>query len=221
MKLLWAVIQENVRLAAFELKYSRYYIYFGPNLPVVYDSNFRKQIIPNIDSWVLSFTNNRYGLDFLEAIAVAYYDGLCAAYSADDLKNVAEYSINLTLKRVARSECLDLINKLYWIESSSTIDLNKLIDKFSRHIDTLKTNIGQDELYNTLCRIYKTCLLRNLDNIFVVESLINKMGMVVKEPVYPSLDSIYEKVNEEVLSVAMVMLKKNNSDIDNILAKCI
>lgn len=212
VRIIWSVSRKNAQIGAISIGPDTYYIYFGPGLPKVLDANMQPMVIPNIDSWIVAKTKHRYSLVSLQDMVEAYYEGANSAYSDEDVKSLLIRSIDLAVKRLCRSDMLDEVNKLYWIESASAMALRNLIDKMRIDFDGYKTRLGEDVLFIILCRIHRTCSLRRFDGTDTIAALASRMGRVIADPKYPDLDGFTSKIVNDVLDIIINEQVKYNTD---------
>ena len=174
--------------------------------------------ITNIDNWILAITKQRYSLRALKDIITAYVEGMNSAYSESDIKDIINRSIELTIKRLARGNELDTLNKMYWVESASAATISRLIERFRKEFDDFKNKLGEDGFFNLLCRVHKNCLMKQLDGDEVCAGLASRLGRSICDPKYPSIDNILDLVKNDVIRI--VLSDKNNYrdvTIENVL----
>ena len=199
INILWSVSRDNAQIGALSISGLTYYIYFGPGLPKILDDKMRPMIIANIDNWLLAKTKQKYSLRNIQDMVKAYVEGVKSAYSEEDMKKVANRCVELAVKRLCRSGSLDEVNKIYWIESASAAALSKLINKLGLHFDQYKSKLGDDTLFAILCRIYRTCSIRQFDGADSAAALVSRLGRSVSDPKYPDLGNIIEDIRNDVV----------------------
>lgn len=204
IKIIWSISRHNAQLGAIEIDKELYYIYFGPGLPKIFNKDMNLLTIPNIDNWISSKTKQRYSLRTLNDIIIAYLEGVNSAFSEQDVLDVVDKCVDLTVKRVARSQILDALNKLYWIESASATSLTELINKFRNNFGDYRKRLGDDVLHNILCRIYKTCSVRQFDGADAVEAMMSRLDRSVKDPVYPVVDKVVKDIKDDIIKALAI-----------------
>lgn len=213
IRILWSVSRSNAQIGAISIGPDVYYIYFGPGLPKIIDANMKPLVLSNIDNWIIAKTRHRYSLRSLQDMVESYLEGARSAYSEDDVRSLIARCTDLTIKRLCRSELLDDVNKLYWVESASAISIQNLIGNMRADFDKYKSNLGEDAFYNILCRMYKTCNLRQFDGADSIAALASRLGRSINDPKYPSLDDITSKILQDIISLTTSEQLNHETDL--------
>lgn len=217
IRILWSVARSNAEAGAIEIDDEIYYLYFGPGLPKIFDKSMRLLNISNIDNWISARTKQRYSMRSLKDIMQAYVEGANSAYSKQEVKDIIISCIELTIKRLCRSSALDKLNKLYWIESSSAATIDKLISKISIDFEKFRSRMGDDAIFNILCRLYKTCHMRGLDGADVCATIATRLDRSINDPVYPSVDEIKKEISPDILLALFQDSDIHDEMIDNLI----
>lgn len=217
IKILWSVARADVEAGAVDINDEVYHLYFGPGLPKVFDGSMRVLNISNIDNWISAKTQQRYSMRSLKDIMLAYAEGAKSAYSRHDVKEIILACIDLTVKRLSRSRALDALNRIYWIESSSAATIDRLVSKIRLDLDKFRENMGEDSLFNILCRIYKTCHLRGIEGADVCEAMASRLGRSMTDPIYPSIEEIKKEITGDILLAIMEESDAKDNMINNII----
>lgn len=171
-----------------------FYLKFGPNIPQLFDESLSGLVIPNLDSWIQSKTQQRYSYQSLRDMALAFHAGISAAYNLDDVHTLCDSTIQFTVHEVNHNSLIYDYSLIYWIEILGPDQMELYLKKIRDNFVRIRSQIGDDKLYNNLCRMYKTCLRQQPHNANVCEKLIKRLGRMPTEPSYPKTDETDQQV---------------------------
>lgn len=182
-----------------------FYLKFGPNIPQLFDESLSPLIVPNFDSWIQSKTQQRYSYQSLHDMAIAFYAGLSAAYNTDDLYGVCDLSAMAAIAEITKDGAIYEYSLVYWIETLGSDKMELYIKRVRDNFDKIRHKIGDNKLYNELCRMFKTCKRHQPHNAEVCENLIKRLGRIPMNPTYPNTDD----TDQQVLLSARETVKKS------------
>lgn len=192
-----------------------FYLRFGPNIPQLFDESMSPLIIPNLDSWIQSKTQQRYSYQSLRDISSAFHAGIAAAYNIDDLHSICDLAIQSTICEMNQNSWIHDYSLIYWIEILDSDKMAQYLKKIRDNFATIRAQIGDDKLYNNLCRIYKTCKRQQPHNAEICEKLIKRLGKEPTDPTYPRTDETDQQVllnTREVIRRSLGTCYKNVQD---------
>lgn len=183
-------------IIVFEIKQQIFYFLDSPNLPELYDNNLKKLIVPNLDNWLQTMTQQRYSLRGLRDMSVAFTHGLRCGISENQAKQILENTIIETKRRLLCSPLSTDYAQNFYIEllDPSKVE-TKYLPSIKENFGKLLRKYGEDKLYNILCRFWQFCNYHLPNTASVFENLIHRLG---KEPITPA----YPDTNE--LDVALI-----------------
>lgn len=171
---------------AFTINTDLYYLKTGPDYPQLFNSDLVLQIVPNIDVWLQANTQQRYSFRSICDMAEAFRCGLETAYTKQDMRIYAEMAIQAARDLLFQSERVSDYARLFWIE---VMDPTRLEGSYARvlreNFDKIRTKLGDDRLYNHLCRMWRLCNFRRPSEAAVFERLIRRLGKLPQESRYP------------------------------------
>ncbi len=188
------IIYATQDVAGFIVDNELYFLKFGPNIPELFNSSMARLTIPNMDSWIQAKTHQRYSYLSLRDAATAFYQGLSSAYTTDDINNICGVVVRHTLDKVLKCGLIYEYILVYWIEAMGSNELEECLRKISSNFHMIRTTIGDDKLYNNLCRIHKMCKKYQPHSADVCEKLIRRLGRESYEPIYPATADVDQQV---------------------------
>lgn len=189
-------------VTAFSLNLDFYFLRTEP-IPQIFDVGLTPQTVANIDSWFQAKTQQRYSYrGFLDMVG-AFKDGLAHTYSRRDLEEICQKSA-LAAKSYVLTERMAEYGKHYWIEilnpvSLDTVHAQAIRDKFEH----LRTKLGDDELFNNLCRLLKFAQRNRPGLVSVFERLIKRLGRIQQDPHYPETNDLDIDLQRAVLAIVL------------------
>lgn len=171
-----------------------FYLKFGPNIPQLFDESLSPLIVPNLDSWVQSKTQQRYSYQSLHDMAMAFSAGISVAYNIDDVRAICDLSIMSAIAAITKDGAIYEYSLVYWIEVLGSDKMELYINKIRNNFEQIRDKLGDDILYNELCRMLKACKRYQPHNAEVCEKLIKRLGRDPGDPNYPSTDEVDQQV---------------------------
>jgi len=198
-----------------------YYLKFGPNVPQLFDEHLVLMIIPNIDTWIQSKTQQRHSYQSLYDMSLCFYNGIQTSYNIANIDQICNLVIKLTIDEILKNGWIYEYSLIYWIEVLGPDTIEECLKKISLNFEIIRDKIGDHKLYNNLCRISKTCRVRQPHNSDICDKLIERLNMGSSDPVYPNTDSLDNKVSagvKELLKKSIGIFYKGipSNIIDNI-----
>jgi hypothetical protein len=188
---------------AFQLGVDLWYLCMGPGIPCLYDDKLRKQVVPNIDNWLQAKTGHRYSYRTICDMAAAFATGLKCSYSAEDVVRVSAQVCRATVHHIFQTEIVEDYRRLYWIELLDPAKLPQQAHAIRDDFKRLKEKLGDEVLYNHLCRLWRVCTLQNPSEAAVFEKLIERMGRKVSDPKYPTTDEVDQLLCQRVVGTLL------------------
>jgi len=169
---------------AFSIDFDFYFLRVNP-VPQIFDINLTPHTIANIDSWFQAKTHQRYSYQGFLDMAGAFMDGLKHTYSGYDLEQVCERAATAT-KHFILTEKLSDYMKAYWIEAIDRVKLERIYVKIIRDkFEKLRIKLGDDELFNNLCRFYKNAYNNYPKLAPIFDKFIKRLNRSLQDPHYP------------------------------------
>lgn len=166
-------------------------LYFAQVEPVfaIYDCNLNKQQIPNFDFWIQAKTHQRYSFQsFLDAIS-AFRSGLAASYSLIDLETLVAKTVMATRNHVLA--LMGRYQKVFWIEVLDPTKIESLwVPEIRAKFEYLRSKLGDNGLFDYLCRFWSFCRDHQPGSVAVFERLIARLGKQPQAPVYCPVDAV-------------------------------
>jgi hypothetical protein len=174
-------------------------LYFYNDLPVptLYDAELTKQVVYNMDSWFQANTAHRYSYRGFMDMVEAFRDALRLSYSTRDIRWAVQHSV-----KQARDHILTLklgqYLRTYWIEALDPAKLESVyIGPLRNDFDKWRGSLGDDRLFNNLCRFYKIANDRSTQA--VLERLMARLDRTPAVPTYPETDLLDQELMQAVL----------------------
>jgi len=205
-------------VVVFEVSNDLWYLRIGPGLPVIYDSNLKRQIIPNIDTWFQAKTGHRYSYQTVCDMAAAFAAGMKCSYSTNDVKSYCAAACRSTVDAIFKTKRAADYRRLFWIEMLDPMKIINYAHKLRDNLDRLRTKHGDDVLFNQLCRLWQICVYHNPNESVVFEKLVGRLNLRPKDPVYPDSTKIDTELIEYVVGN---ILSKHLSQYRNIPLKIV
>lgn len=204
-------------VVVFQIGSNIYYLRDRTNLPELYDNQLRKQVTVNLDHWLQAQTQQRHSLQGLRDMAAAFRRGFQCNMSREQIRELLAEAIIETRKQIFLTDLAADFSRIYFIE---TVDPTKIetqyIPSIRNNFSRLIENCGEDELYNYLCRFWRSCTNHSLGSTGVFESLIHKLNRQPAEPKYPDTSTLDEALIQKV-ELAVSRSVTTNSIPDGIL----
>lgn len=185
-------------VVAFTIDLDTYFMQLQP-VPRIFNNDLKPQFIPNIDSWFQAKTQQRHSHRGFQDMVTAFQGGLARSFSGDDMRVVAANAV-LTAK-LAMIEQLAQYRKHFWIELLDPAKLDSVwAPKVREKFEELRSQLGDDDFHNYLCRMLKFATQHRPGLVKVFERLIERLGRVPQEPRYPATIELDEKLVKAVLT---------------------
>lgn len=205
---------------AFTIGVDLFYLRTAPNIPQIFDQNEKPQIIPNLDSWILAKTQQRYSYQSLLDMAAAFAAGLSHSYTATDLDGLCRKVVQLSKSAIFHTEYATDFSRAYWIELLDPGKLQKFVESLRSQFQQLREEHNDNELYNILCRLWQFCNFHAPSESAVFEAMIQRMGRKPQPPTFSAIDSdraIEELVLYDILKTELSEFKNiSNELVDNV-----
>lgn len=203
----------NEDTVAFELNGEIWYLRMGPGIPRIYDSDCRRQVIPNLDSWFQSKTGHRYSYQSICDMAAAFATAMRHAYHAEDIAGICVAACRATVSEIFRTDFANDYRRLFWIEFLDPTRLPTQAKAIRDNFDSLRKKLGDDDFYNYLCRLWKVCHHRDPSEAAVFEKLIKRMDRYPTDPEYPDSQGLDDKLCRHIISK---LLRKDMPQFPNL-----
>jgi len=177
-----------------------HYLRIKPEPSRLYDQNLNQLVVPNIDSWFQSKTNQRYSFRTVCDMAEAFKSGLHAAYVYDDLRQISELCLNDVLDELFKFGMAAEYTSTCWIELATPTKIDKIVNFFNLRLDDLRNDMGDDGVHALLCRILAICKHKSLNQATIVKKLFDRINMETEEPNLPDISKLHDKVKQRVRS---------------------
>ena len=175
-----------------------FYLRQGPGIAQIFDENLKLQIVPNINSWFQTKTQQRYSYRDVCDMAIAFAAGLRHSYTNDDFIKIGKEVVVATVKAIFRTDHAREFSRAYWVELMDPGRLQKLIEIIRSDFDRFKARYDLEELYNVLCRLWQFSNFYAPSEAAVFETLIRtQLKRSPQIPRYPdtsNIDSEIEKI---------------------------
>lgn len=183
---------------AFMIDSELFYLRQGPGIAQIFDENLKPQIIPNINSWFQTKTQQRYSYRDVCDMAAAFAAGLRHSYTNDDFVRMGKEIVAATVKTIFQTDNSREFSREYWVELINLNKLQKLIEIFRSDFDKFKMQYDSEELYNVLCRLWQFSNFYAPSEAAIFETLIRtRLKRSPQIPQYPdtsNIDSNIEKI---------------------------
>ena len=168
----------------------------------MFDARLNPMIVPNVDAWLQSKTQQRYSYQGLADMASAFAVGLQHAYTSNDLEYLCRLIVRTTKDAIFKTDVAREFSAAYWVELMDPGKLTKFIDALRRDFDKFKAKYSNKELYNILCRLWQFSNLHAPSESVIFESLIrSKMLRTPQLPVYPDTQEADTEVERLVSGI--------------------
>jgi len=204
--------------AAFTINSQLYYIKTGPDFPKLYDENLKKLIIPNMDSWLQANTRQRFSYQTLTDMIKAFSDGLEHNYTKDDIVRICNHVFDLSRDYIFKTEYAKDYASIFKIELMDSRQIKKLIRQIKENFQKFCDKYGKEKFHLFLCRLWKFCNLNDLNSSIIVEGFITRLGKVVQDPIYPTVNNeadIKQKIVNNIVGSGHAKFKGINDVIIN------
>jgi hypothetical protein len=175
------------------------YFYKGAPIPTIYDAELVKQVVYNIDSWFQAKTALRYSYQGFIDMVEAFRDALRLSYSTKDVIWAVQHSAKQARDYILVHKLGEYL-RTFWIEALDPAKLESIyLEALRRDFDKLRRSLGDDRLFNHLCRFYKVA--ENVDPVAqeILERLIIRLGRTPAVPTYPETDLLDQELMRTVL----------------------
>jgi hypothetical protein len=187
---------------AFTIGTDLFYLRQGPGIPQMFNGEAKPMVVPNIDAWLQSKTQQRYSYRGLSDMASAFASGLQYTYTSHDMQHVCRLIVRSTKDAIFRTDVAREFSAAYWVELMDPGKLTKFIDVIRRDFDKYEKRYGSEELYNILCRLWQFSNLHAPSEAAVFESMIRaKMRRSPKLPKYPDTSEADQEVERLVIGI--------------------
>jgi hypothetical protein len=188
----------------FSIGVDLFYLKQGPGIPQVFDVNLKPLIIPNIDAWFQSKTQQRYSYRGVSDMAEAFAAGLRHTYTSKDLEYFCRLVVRSTKDAIFKTDIVRDFSAAYWVELMDPYKITKLIEILRCDFDKFRLKYNDEELYNILCRLWQFSNLHAPSEAAIFEALIrSKMSRTPQLPQYP--DTREADIEVERLVVGVVV----------------
>lgn len=213
------ILYATEQVVACVIEQRRYYIQFGPDFPKIYDDTCKPLIVPNVDMWIQAKTHQRYDLRTLKDMTMAFIAGMRCAYSKSDVMKEAYNSCCITINEILTKGLIYDYTLVYWIEVLGNETIERYLKTIAEKLEYVMEKMGKDRLYNDLCRIYRICVIRQIDSKDVCENLIKRLGSVVREPKFPDSRKIDQIIMNNVKTKVFEHVNNMYKNVDDELIK--
>jgi hypothetical protein len=189
---------------AFAIGADVFYLKQGPGIPQIFDERLSPMVVPNIDAWFQSKTQQRYSYRGMSDMAAAFASGLRHTYTNNDLEHLCKLVVRTTKDAIFKTDVCYEFATAYWVELMDPGKLTKFVGILRRDFDRFKAKYGEEELYNILCRLWQFSNLHAPSESAVFDSLIHsKMLRVPQLPKYPNTQEADAEVERLVTGIIL------------------
>jgi len=194
---------------AFTIGSDIFYLRQGPGIPLMFDNNLKQMVVPNIDAWFQSKTQQRYS-----------YRGVQHSYTSSDMERVCRMIVRSTKDVIFKTDITRDFSTAYWVELMDPGKLQKFVDVIRQNFERFKEKYDDDGLYNILCRLWQFSNFHAPSEAPIFESLIrSKLGRLPQLPHYPKTDEADDIVKKLVIDLIIGRSLTEFKDISNELVK--
>jgi hypothetical protein len=189
---------------AFTIGVDLFYLRQGPGIPQMFDASLNPMVVPNIDAWLQSKTQQRYSYRGVADMASAFAAGLQHAYTSNDLEHLCKLIVRTTKDAIFKTDVAREFSAAYWVELMDPGKLTKFIEILRRDFGKFKAKYSGEELYNILCRLWQFSNLHAPSESAIFESLIrSKMLRTPQLPKYPNTQEADAEVEKLVIGIIL------------------
>lgn len=189
---------------AFTIGAGLFYLRQGPGIPQMFDRNIKPMIVPNIDAWLQSKTQQRYSYRGLCDMATSFAGGLRHIYTTEDMEHICKLVVRSTRDAIFKTDMARDFSTAYWIELMDPGKIQKFIDILRNDFEKFQSKYTDNELYNILCRLWQFCNLHAPSETAVFEALMrSKMSRTPRLPRYPNTVEADREVEKLVIGVVI------------------
>lgn len=176
-----------------------WYIKTYANYPELYNDKLERQHC-DVDIWIAGETRGPYSYNSILELAAAFRSGVESAYTRQDLESLVKLICVSTIALIFRKGYSSKYASQYWVELATPKDFAAFVTKVREEFDMLRTRLGDDKLYNYLCRLHQTSIIVSPSETATFEKMIARLDRAPGVPVYPNTDQLDNAVADEVLS---------------------
>lgn len=123
-----------------------------------------------------------------------------STYHARDVVRLCSLACHEAVAEIFKTKFANDYRRAFWIEFLDPTKLPEQAKSIRDNFDNLRAKLGDDQLYNYLCRLWKACHLQNPNEASVFERLINRMGRQAADPNYPDTSQLDSELAKNVIS---------------------
>lgn len=178
-----------------------YYFRYGPGIiPELYDANLSQQVVTNLDAWLQNHTHQRYSLQSLLDMALAFADALRLGYDGRDIASLCKLMSVESIRRLFCSQLIARYSACYAIECTEFSKLSQEIDSIRSRWDGLIADLGKDQFCNLLNRWWRYCQHHAPGHAPVFARFLERLGESPHEPSMPDTSEWDKELTELVMA---------------------
>lgn len=174
-----------------------WYIKTYANYPELYNDKLERQHC-DIDVWVGGQTRGPYTYNSIIELADAFRSGLNVAYTKHDIESLVRSICISTISLIFRQGYSAKYASQYWVELATPKDFLSFVTKVREEFDVLRARLGDDKLYNYLCRLHQASVTASPSETAIFEKMIARLDRAPGTPTYPNTDQLDNAIADEV-----------------------
>lgn len=183
-------------VVAFTIHADLYYLVLIET-PCILDAKLNQLQIPNIDIWLQANTAHRYSLTSIRDMAEAFRRGAASAYTYADVLEVCGRTVKQVRELLFVGGAIADYANHFWIEILNQVRISKVCTSIRDRFQEIRLKVGDEVLYNDLCRLWKLCRMRWPNDAAVLERLIKRLGRQPDDPKYPITTTLDEELTKQ------------------------